>query len=1802
MPPPSPFPPPYIPGCFTSAATCGAFCAAPRQCAFNPAGGACGGANRAVGYNWACVEVGGAFVDPQETPSVLLSGGGAGNGNQMDGAGTFPGADAKAFGCGGGGAALFSANNQSTGGGAGGAGGIGGGGGGAANVGWLSTRAAHAGGAGGSGAVLLRFENGSVAFFNASAVLAVPPPSDNASAATTLTFWAVGAGGGGAGAAYGYDAQSFGFSGGGAGAVAVANLTLPPGTLLSLTVGDGGPGSFPSNATYTGAAGAAGDGGNTSVSRILGSSALDVLLCAGGGKGATMFVGGRGGEVLAGGLGAGGGVGGSTGSANSGADGGGAIGLSDADGGSNSVSSSFGRAGADARDVAGLFTALRDAFVLPPNLTTACFANDGCNGACAAQGMACVRDAAARACAGTALAFSCTSPCFFGDATCGLRCPSGFGCTLDVNCSLNNYNNGFSCAVQQPWSRWTGSSSLSCFNNPSCSGICGPGTACAPSSDCGYNAHACLPAAPPRPASMRACFQAADCGGACTPGQACVYNALECSSTLSRFTCELASLNAALVNGEPCFTTSDCDGSCGAFSASCAMAWSSYASTRCSAWRPYACAQGCENPWDESCGGGYCQEVVNRFVYGSNESSACRLLGSAAGNGTHPCVGGGYACVGGATCFSDSSCGDGCDSRAEVCDRVHPQVQSCSSGYRCKGPADCFTDSACGGLCPPGSVCSSQSNPKSGVCASAYGFMCEVVTPSTCFQNDACNAACPLGSECTPVTAARSAAWGGVCAGSGGVFYTPNSSAPALGFACRACAPGSLSCAQAFDPSGCFQASTFCSACPKGTLCADVRAQAPCSPSQQGYTCVPYEESGQPKCFNATNGNWYGGAASCGTCGASGGASCLSASWQDCITVTGEFAPSVGGLLNLPSFFACVAPQACFPDAACTSACAPPTVCGWISANAPCSSAKRGYSCVAPTSPLCHANASCGGADCGADAGCFADAASAVCSSGVYASPSPPPAPPPPTRFAPPGDSYCWIQPGVRCVTALVPSVQAVMLSICAAEGGACGGDASLQLMLRPSWSVGDGGASFHSTGLSCNPGQCNVSQPLAYYGAMPSPKPTLQVDIMSCWSANATACFGALLWGSPAVNVTTTPPAPVTALLAPPPPGAPQSALSNWRCLSPDGCFSDQSCAGACPTGTYCAMTPRCNGGNAVSAWTWQGGRAPYACVPYAPGDCFADGPSCVAACHGNGTCVWDAFGTCAQLPGRRTSGGSQQLLRCAIGYGACYPSSTACNASACASAGGACLADADSQCGLLAPQGAPTSFAQLAVCKSNASCFPFDSACAGLCAPGHACAYQSSAEVAGPCASGAQFSAVTAWRGAGYACTPEALVCFLDASCSNTGGGGGAGGATLCSSHTACTYVGTGAPCGGNASLPGFRGPGYACLQPSSTCYNTPDCGGMCPVGYVCATDVLHDACPVISSQNGGQGSSNGGTNGGRSLLGAASRRPSGFAPPSPPGGVVGPPLSGNQTPSSGPPFFNGTPFNGGPPFFNGSGPQGNQSAGGGGGGGFSNNSQIGATNVFNSAPTGGNQPMGGPLFSGTGGNQQMGGPPFSGTGGNQPIGGSPFSGGTGGSQPMGGPPMGSQPSGGAASGTLYPPSSTATGGHYQPASPGSWSGPGVDGPSWRLPAYVFSCHGPSSCFAPTEPAACARACFGEPCVPMALAVACGSANASLVDPMTSDTHGLVCLLTGPLQHPQSAGYYLNLVTSIPLAALIVAVWACRIGLLGCCTLRCCLRRALPSAAPQSGARFKDTELTDVASTSVDLVGRRLSMAQHK
>ena len=112
MPPPSPFPPPYVPGCFTSAATCGAFCAAPRQCAFNPAGGACGGVNRAVGYNWACVEGGGAFVDPQETPTVLLSGGGAGNGNQMDRAGTFPGADAKAFGCGGGGAALFSANNQ----------------------------------------------------------------------------------------------------------------------------------------------------------------------------------------------------------------------------------------------------------------------------------------------------------------------------------------------------------------------------------------------------------------------------------------------------------------------------------------------------------------------------------------------------------------------------------------------------------------------------------------------------------------------------------------------------------------------------------------------------------------------------------------------------------------------------------------------------------------------------------------------------------------------------------------------------------------------------------------------------------------------------------------------------------------------------------------------------------------------------------------------------------------------------------------------------------------------------------------------------------------------------------------------------------------------------------------------------------------------------------------------------------------------------------------------------------------------------------------------------------------------------------------------------------------------------------------------------------------------------------------------------------------------------------------------------------------------------------------------------------
>lgn len=95
-----------------------------------------------------------------------------------------------------------------------------------------------------------------------------------------------------------------------------------------------------------------------------------------------------------------------------------------------------------------------------------------------------------------------------------------------------------------------------------------------------------------------------------------------------------------------------------------------------------------------------------------------------------------------------------------------------------------------------------------------------------------------------------------------------------------------------------------------------------------------------------------------------------------------------------------------------------------------------------------------------------------------------------------------------------------------------------------------------------------------------------------------------------------------------------------------------------------------------------------------------------------------------------------------------------------------------------------------------------------------------------------------------------------------------------------------------------------------------------------------------------------------------------------------------------------------------------------------------------------------------------------------------------------------------------------------------------------------FLWTCLGPSSCFAPSDERLCRAACFGEACLPQPIAVACGSPNASLVvtgafysgQQTGHEGWAWICPYVGPLDHPVAPHYYINLVTSLPLLGLLL------------------------------------------------------------
>jgi hypothetical protein len=88
------------------------------------------------------------------------------------------------------------------------------------------------------------------------------------------------------------------------------------------------------------------------------------------------------------------------------------------------------------------------------------------------------------------------------------------------------------------------------------------------------------------------------------------------------------------------------------------------------------------------------------------------------------------------------------------------------------------------------------------------------------------------------------------------------------------------------------------------------------------------------------------------------------------------------------------------------------------------------------------------------------------------------------------------------------------------------------------------------------------------------------------------------------------------------------------------------------------------------------------------------------------------------------------------------------------------------------------------------------------------------------------------------------------------------------------------------------------------------------------------------------------------------------------------------------------------------------------------------------------------------------------------------------------------------------------------------------------------AYACLSASSCFAPSDAAACEAACDSTPCLPVAsLKEACGATSAAVPPPGSHDGFALVCPVDRLPPHRGSTGpYIVPLVTSLPLAAAMI------------------------------------------------------------
>jgi hypothetical protein len=95
-------------------------------------------------------------------------------------------------------------------------------------------------------------------------------------------------------------------------------------------------------------------------------------------------------------------------------------------------------------------------------------------------------------------------------------------------------------------------------------------------------------------------------------------------------------------------------------------------------------------------------------------------------------------------------------------------------------------------------------------------------------------------------------------------------------------------------------------------------------------------------------------------------------------------------------------------------------------------------------------------------------------------------------------------------------------------------------------------------------------------------------------------------------------------------------------------------------------------------------------------------------------------------------------------------------------------------------------------------------------------------------------------------------------------------------------------------------------------------------------------------------------------------------------------------------------------------------------------------------------------------------------------------------------------------------------------------------------NMPADVrgtYACLGASSCFAPTDAAACEVVCDGTPCEPEAsLAEACGKGSAAVPLPGSRDGFALVCPYARVPKRDSPGFYFIPLVTSLPLAGVMI------------------------------------------------------------